>query len=63
MSNDELKAQFARCQEWQDPRQWELLAVAYYQRGYKLNAMHCFEQADKCRAVAVETEPVYATIA
>lgn len=55
MSNDELKAQFARCQEWQDPRQWELLAVAYYQRGYKLNAMHCFEQADKCRAVAVET--------
>ena len=56
MSNDELKAQFARCQEWHDAEQWKLLAVAYFQRGYMLNARHCFEQADACRPVAVETE-------
>lgn len=61
MSNEELKAQFARCVEWQDSEQWDLLAIAYYERGYLLNALHCLRQADACRAVAMETEPVYAT--
>lgn len=56
MSNDDLKAQFERCQEWQDAEQWDLLAIAYYGRGYLMNALHCFRQADACRAVAVETE-------
>jgi hypothetical protein len=56
MSNDELQAQFARCEQWQDPEQWDLLALAYYQRGYDLNAMHCFRLADALRAcVAMET--------
>lgn len=59
MNNDELKQQFERCQRWQDPEQWDLLALAYYQRGYLLNALHCFRQADALRepvTVAVETE-------
>ncbi len=56
MTNDELRTQFARCQEWQDAEQWELLALAYLQRGYELNALHCCRQAQACRAVAVETE-------
>lgn len=63
MSNDELKAQFVRCKAWQDAEQWDLLALAYYGRGYLLNALYCFEQADACRVpVAVETmEPVHAS--
>lgn len=48
MTNDELQQQFRRCQEWQDARQWELLGVAYYQRGYQMNARYCFVQADQC---------------
>ncbi len=59
MTNDELIEQFKRCEVWQAPEQWELLALAYYQRGYILNAMCCFERADACRvSVAVETEVV-----
>jgi len=61
MSNDELKLQFDKCQVWQDAEQWDLLALAYYQRGYQFNALHCFKQADACRVgdenpVATETE-------
>jgi hypothetical protein len=55
MSDDELKAQFERCEIWQDAEQWDLLAMAYYARGYLLNALCCFNKADACR-VAVETE-------
>jgi len=56
MSNQELQVQFERCEHWQDPEQWELLALAYYQRGYYLNALCCFRQADMLRtAVAAET--------
>jgi hypothetical protein len=51
MSNEELKEQFSRCQEWQDPEQWELLAWAYLSRGYVLNAAHCFKQAISCQAM------------
>jgi hypothetical protein len=57
LSNDELQAQFQRCEQWNDPEQWDWLALAYYQRGYLLNALHCFRRADACRvSVAVETE-------
>lgn len=53
----DLKAQFEMCQKWNDPEQWDALAMLYYQRGYLLNALHCFKRADACRAsVAVETE-------
>jgi cytochrome c-type biogenesis protein CcmH/NrfG len=57
MNNQELKAQFKRCQVWNDPEQWDLLGLAYYQRGYVLNALRCFKLADACRphAVTVET--------
>ncbi len=57
MSNEELQAQFERCQEWNDPDQWDALAVLYFERGFYLNAVHCFQRADGCREnVAVETE-------
>lgn len=57
MSNEELQDHFALCKKWQDAEQWDLLGIAYYGRGYLLNALHCFKQADACRSVvAVETE-------
>lgn len=49
MSNQELQDQFRRCEQWNDPEQWELLALEYHRQGYDLNAAHCFQQADKCR--------------
>jgi hypothetical protein len=61
MSNDELIAQFQRCEQWQDADQWDLLAMAYFNCGYVLNAGVCFTRADACRlqsalvVVAVET--------
>lgn len=57
----DLQAQFQRCVEWNDAKQWESLAMLYYQRGYLLNAAHCFERVEACRVVVVETEPTYAT--
>jgi hypothetical protein len=59
MTNTELKEQFERCEKWQDPEQWDLLGLAYYARGYELNALCCFRRAEACRrpiSVAVETE-------
>jgi cytochrome c-type biogenesis protein CcmH/NrfG len=55
MSDQELQDQFALCQQWQDAEQWDLLAMAYYVRGYLLNSVYCFNKADAVR-VAVETE-------
>ena len=49
MTREELKQQFDRCLKWNDPQQWEELALQYYQRGYFLNALHCFMLADKCK--------------
>jgi hypothetical protein len=49
MTNEELQEQFSLCEKWNDPEQWELLAVAYFQRGYDLNALVCFNRADACR--------------
>ena len=56
MSDQELIEQFERCQIWQDPQQWELLALVYLARGYLINARRCFELADAC-AVTAETVP------
>lgn len=54
---DDLQEQFRLCEQWNDPDQWDALGVLYYQRGYDLNALHCFKRADTVRAsVAVETE-------
>jgi hypothetical protein len=50
MIRDELIAQFKRCEQWQDADQWDALAMMYYQRGYLLNALHCFKRADALRA-------------
>lgn len=46
-----FQAQFKRCEEWNDADQWDALALLYYQRGYYLNALHCFERADALREV------------
>ena len=58
MSNEELKAQFERCQAWQDADQWFALAYAYLARGYAMNAVFCFRKSEAARrmSVAVETE-------
>jgi hypothetical protein len=60
MTNEELKTQFKRCQKWQDPEQWDLLGMAYYNRGFVLNAGYCFDQADARRLsqVVVSAEAV-----
>ena len=52
----DFQAQFKRCEEWNDPEQWDWLAILYYQRGYYLNAVHCFQRADACRGIAVDWE-------
>ena len=49
MTDGELLEQFQRCEVWQDADQWDLLAMAYYNRGYELNASVCFQRADACR--------------
>ena len=57
----DLVEQFQRCEQWNDPQQWEFLAMAYYMRGFMLNAYHCFQRADALRMpVAVETAEVVA---
>lgn len=53
MSDEQLTQQFKLCQQWDDPEQWELLAMAYYHRGYLLNASRCFQNADACK----QTQP------
>lgn len=54
----DLQEQFRLCELWNDSQQWDWLAMAYYARGYLLNAYHCFKRADAVRAavVAVGTE-------
>lgn len=59
MTNEELKQQHERCEQWNDPDQWDMLALLYYQRGYLLNARRCFKKADEIRGVAfAEAFPV-----
>ena len=58
MSNQELQDQFKRCEEWQDPEQWDILGVLYFERRYYLNADVCFKRADAIRAqVPAEAVP------
>jgi hypothetical protein len=53
----DLQEQFRLCEQWNDPDQWDHLGVLYYQRGYDLNARHCFKRADALRVpVFVEVE-------
>ena len=55
----DLQEQFRLCEQWNDSQQWDWLALAYYARGYLMNARYCFKRADALRAsVAVETEVV-----
>lgn len=77
MNDDELIAQFKKCEQWKDAEQWDLLAMEYFRRGYVLNAGVCFQRADALRAeykkalwvgvsaldaaVAAETEKIYAS--
>jgi hypothetical protein len=56
----DLQAQFEACLRWNDPLQWEALAVLYFERGYFLNALECFRRADAIRtsrAMKLETMP------
>jgi cytochrome c-type biogenesis protein CcmH/NrfG len=52
MTNQQLQAQFQKCQEWNDADQWDALAVMYHARGYNLNAVKCFRRADEIRGCA-----------
>lgn len=76
MNDDELIAQFKKCEKWKDAEQWDLLAMEYFRRGYVLNAGVCFQRADALRieknkallvgvsavdvAMAEKAEPTYA---
>ena len=59
MTNQELREQFARCIEWNDPDQWDYLAVFFFAAGFTLNAAHCWQRADLLRGVSfAEALPV-----
>jgi hypothetical protein len=49
MTNQQLRDQFARCIEWNDPDQWDALAMCFFQAGFPINAKYCFERADVLR--------------
>ncbi len=49
MTDEQLQAQFERCKQWNDPDQWDVLGIFYFVRGYELNAMFCFMEADSLR--------------
>lgn len=49
----DLQEQFRLCEGWNDSQQWDWLAIAYYARGYYLNALYCFKRADAIRAAFV----------
>jgi cytochrome c-type biogenesis protein CcmH/NrfG len=53
MTDDELKQQFQRCKAWQDPDQWIALGDMYLQRGYSLNALYCYREAENCKPTTV----------
>lgn len=52
MSNQELQQQYKLCQLANDPNAWDALAVEFYRRGYTLNALQCFRNADDIRGCA-----------
>ncbi len=47
--NAALRARFAKCEEWHDAEQWDILGQMYFSAGYVLNAGVCFQRADACR--------------
>ena len=49
----DLEAQGKLCEKWNDPDQWDFLGVAFYVRGFYLNALHCFKRADAIREGAL----------
>jgi hypothetical protein len=49
MTNQQLRDQFARCQQWNDPAQWDFLAVEFARAGFPMNAIECFNRADAIR--------------
>lgn len=53
VTNEFLKEQFQRCEQWNDPEQWEHLAELYQARGYVLNANYCMKQAETCRELVL----------
>lgn len=61
MTNQQLSEQQKRCEQWNDPDQWDALAMMYYWEGYLLNARYCFKKADTIRGCAfAESMPVEA---
>jgi hypothetical protein len=52
MTNQQLRDQFARCIEWNDPDQWDFLAVEFARSGFPMNAIECFNRADAIRGCA-----------
>jgi hypothetical protein len=52
MTNKQLIAQHKRCIRWNDPDQWDALAIEYHRRGFFLNARECFRRADDLRRCA-----------
>jgi hypothetical protein len=62
MTNQELQEQFKRCEEWKDADQWDFLAMAYYSRGYWMNALFCFRKADARRADSKAIVPLIVPI-
>jgi cytochrome c-type biogenesis protein CcmH/NrfG len=52
MTDRQLAQQFTRCQQWNDPDQWDVLAHLYFAKGYVLNAAECFRKADEIRGCA-----------
>lgn len=45
----DFQAHYRQCEQWNDADQWDALAMLYYQRGYEINALHCFKRADAIR--------------
>lgn len=49
MTANELQAQYERCQQWNDPEQWDILALFYMAAGDETKAVECLRLAEDCR--------------
>jgi hypothetical protein len=49
MTNQELQAQYKRCQLMNDAAEWDYLAAEFYAAGYPLNALNAWQTADEIR--------------
>lgn len=45
MTDQELLQSFSYCMTHDDPTAWLALALAYWERGYLMNALYCYEKA------------------